>query len=241
VSGALLCFRPKQRPRLRLVAFPWAGASAAALRPLSDAFASDDAVEVHAVAYAGRGHRKSAPLAGSLDAVVDDVVDDVAARVGPGAVYGHSFGAVVAFALAVRLEKRGLKASHVVAAARAAPSVDLEAGVAGLDDDALVALLAGYGVIDEALFADDEARALLLPPLRRDLALSEGARLDDVVDAPLTALRGRDDPAVSPEQVARWAGHTRGAFAGHVVDGGHLFVRDHAPATALVLQRVLLP
>ena len=236
--SALLCFRPKPAARLRLVCFPWAGASAAVLRPLIDALKESD-IEVHVVAYAGRGHRAAVGLYGSIDDAVTDVVDDVRALAGPVAIpvalYGHSFGAAVAFAAAARVG-----VSHVVVGARAAVSVDVSADDLG-DDDRLVDVLAGHGVIDRALFDDAEARALLLPPLLRDLRLSARHTSDLVIDVPITALRGRDDTTVSAAQLAAWRAHTRAAFASHVVDGGHLFVRDAAPATALLLRRVLSP
>ncbi len=253
--SALLCFRPQPRALLRVVAFPWAGASAAALRPLSDALANPTAqagpvLELHSVAYAGRGHRKSVALPASLDDVVADVVAAIAALPAPIALYGHSFGAIAAFFAAVRLREHGVAVAHVVAAARAAPSVDLRparpgvdsaAAVRDLDDDALLALLAGHGAVDAPLFADPEARAFFLPPLRRDLELSEGARCDDVIDVPLTAIRGRDDASVSADDLVLWQRHTRSSFAAHTVDGGHLFVRDHAAAFASLLKRVLCP
>jgi surfactin synthase thioesterase subunit len=244
VSDRLLCFRKKKAPRVRLIAFPWAGASAAVLRPLSDALGKDDdGVELHVVAYSGRAHRRALPLGGSVAAVVDDVRADVDALVKDGvpvAVYGHSFGAVVAFAAVAA----GVRAVHVVVGARAAVGVDLVkdgSAVSDDDDDALVAFLAGFGVIDPVLFADAEARALLLPPLRHDLRLSERFVTDAVIDAPITALRGKDDATVTGEHIGAWARHSRGAFAHHTVDGGHLFARDQAPATALLLRRILLP
>ncbi len=245
--SALLCFRPKKGARVRLVAFPWAGASAAVLRSLSDALKDSD-VEVHAVAYAGRAHRRPVPLPASIDDVVADVLPSIEALDGPVAVYGHSFGAVAAFCAVVAAQRDVV---HVVIAARAAACVDVSANannansassaVDALDDDGLVEELTARGLIDRALFGDPEARALLLPPLRRDLSISARTRREEVIDAPITTLRGSNDTSVTAADIARWREHTRGPFATHVVDGDHLFVRDNAPATALLLRRILTP
>lgn len=241
--SALLCFRPKKRVKLKVVAFPWAGASAAALRPLSDAFAKDDEVEVHAVAYAGRGHRKTQPLARSLDDVVADIAPVVAAAAadaGGLAVYGHSFGAVAAFAVVGALRRQGVAVAHLFAAARAAPSVNLvgqDGGVAALDDEALVALLTRSDLVQASLFGDAEARSIFLPQVRRDLELSEQARLDDIIDVPITAMVGHDDASVDVEQAKLWAQHTTAAFAFQVVAGDHLFVRDHADVVAALIRK----
>ena len=249
--SALLCFRPKKRAQLKIVAFPWAGASAAALRPLSDSFGKDDDVEVHVVAYAGRGHRKAQSLARSLDDVVNDVVLDlapvvaaVAADAGRLAVYGHSFGAVAAFAVVCALRRRNLAVAQLFAAARAAPSVDLmgkAGGVAGLTDDELVALLTRSDPAQGSLFSDPEARSILLPPVRRDLEISEHARLDDAIDVPITAIVGRDDASVDLDQAREWSKHTLASFAFEVVGGDHLFVRDHADVVAALIRKACPP
>ena len=180
------------------------------------------------------------PLPASIDDVVADVLPSIEALDGPVAVYGHSFGAVAAFCAVVAAQRDVV---HVVIAARAAACVDVsaDADVDALDDDALIDMLVAHGAIDPGLFADLEARALLLPPLRRDLSISARTRRDDILDAPITTLRGRDDTSVSAADIARWREHTRGACADHVVDGDHLFVRDNAPATALLLRRILTP
>ena len=237
---ALLCFRPQARARVRLVAFPWAGSSAAGLRPLADALHKAGAsIELHAVAYAARAHRRHAPLPRSLDDVVDDLLPAIDALAPPLALYGHSFGAVVAFFVAQRLAMRARPPTQLVAAARVAPSVP--AGSVPVDDDALLALLAGHGLIDGALFHDAEARALLLPPLRCDLRLSQQVRCADVIDVPITALRGSNDSSVDAAGVTRWRDHTRAAFAERAVDGGHLFVRDQPTAVGHLLSQVLQP
>ena len=236
----LLCFRPRPQARVRLVAFPWAGSSAAGLRPLADAlFHADPGIELHAVAYAARGHRRHVPLPATLDALADDVVPAILGLAAPVALYGHSFGAVAAFSCAQRMCERRAPPVHLVAAARVAPSVDVRGPL--LDDDALVALLAAHGLVDPALFADTEARALLLPPLRRDLRLSEQTLTTDVVEIPLTTLRGLADGSVDPAGVAAWGEHGSKGCRHLTVDGGHLFVRDQAAAVAALLAQVLSP
>ncbi|MDP2340963.1 MAG: thioesterase domain-containing protein [Deltaproteobacteria bacterium] len=246
-APVLLCFKPRATARVRLVAFPWAGSSAAGLRPLADALARAEVdVELHAVAYAARAHRRAAPLPRSLDDVVDDLLPSLLELTPPVALYGHSFGALAAFFCALALSKRGKPPVHLVAAARVAPSVDVSGSFYGGtpspdndDDDDVIALLASHGLIDASLFGDPEARALLLPPLRCDLRLSEQTRSDAVVDVPITAVRGRGDPSVDPAGLARWSSHTSKRFASVDVDGDHLFVRDQAAAVAALLSQVL--
>lgn len=240
--SALLCFRPKKTAALRLVAFPWAGASAAVLRPLSDAL-KDTAIELHVMAYAGRAHRAQQPLPRSIDDVVDDGIDEVMAlgAASPVALYGHSFGAVVAFAVAARVEARGGALAHVVVGARGVSAEDVDLP----DDDAdLIAGLIDRGFVTRGVFDDVEARALWLPPLRRDLELSKQARVSGSIDADLAVFGGRDDVSVDPAPgggLDAWAAHSRGAFSRVVVDGGHFFVGTHAAATAAALQRLLQP
>jgi pyochelin biosynthesis protein PchC len=238
--SVLLCFRPQKNPSMRLVAFPWAGASASSLRPLCDALAREtSAIELHVVAYAGRSHRRGTPSARSLDDVVEDVLPSMRALRGPVALYGHSFGAVVAFDVALAAERRGAPVSCLVAAARAAPSVDLSRDASTFDDAELAGLLARER--NEPSLADDpEMRALFFPPLRQDLLLSKHYRSDAVIDAPIIALHGRADDMVDEASMRGWRRHTRGSFRVEHVEGAHLFVRDRAYETARLLHDLLV-
>ena len=95
---ALACFARRAEPRARLVCFPHAGGGAHAFATWGELL--PEWVEVHAVAYAGRGPRLKEPFAEdwrSLIAECAAAVRTVADR--PVALFGHSFGATVAVSL----------------------------------------------------------------------------------------------------------------------------------------------
>jgi surfactin synthase thioesterase subunit len=234
--SALLCFHTQRNPVISLVALPWAGASASALRSLSEAIARETAaVELHAAAYPGRAHRRAADPGDSIAEVVDDLLPSVRALRGPLVLYGHSYGAAVAFELALAL---GRDVSMLIAAGRAAPSVEVGGDPDALDDTSLIGWLARRSAVP-SLLTDDSARRLLLPPLRHDLGLSLRYRSEATCEVPVLALHGSTDTLVEKEAVRLWKRHTTSGFAMRIVRGGHLFARDNTRATAQALTEVL--
>src|SRR5262249_49686975 len=104
----LVRFEPRPAASLRLFCFPWSGASASSYGALAASL--PDWIEAIAVQLPGRGSRKDepaqarlAPLAGQIVRAFDAELAD---RPGPFALFGHSFGALLAYEVARRLGDR---------------------------------------------------------------------------------------------------------------------------------------
>src|SRR5689334_2163044 len=115
--------RPVARPRLRLVCLPYAGGSASIYHGWASELDPD--VELVAVQLPGRGSRlREAPftqmeplLAALLEAMAS--LDDA-----PIAIFGHSMGALVGFALARRLRgERRVRPTRLFRSGRRAPQI----------------------------------------------------------------------------------------------------------------------
>lgn len=149
------------------------------------------------------------------------------------ALFGHSYGALVAF-----------EAARVLQARQAAPPLFLAAsgsraphqGGRARVDDALALLRMAGGTPPEVL-ENAEFMALILPALRADLeAESVYLRTSEArLRVPIAALGGRADPFVAPEDVASWAAHTAEWCSVTLFEGGHFFL---VPAAAAVRSRL---
>jgi surfactin synthase thioesterase subunit len=166
---------------------------------------------------------------------VPDIVDALADAVGPHldrpfAVLGHSFGGLLAFALARHLEAGGARPRHLFVS-RAAPSRTTEPPVAALDDEAFVAHVRRLGGLDPDVLAHPDLVDLVTPALRADYEAAEAHTPDPAatVIAPITALGGLHDPAAPPGALIAWGRHTTGRFTRITLPGGHfaLFDQEH--------------
>jgi pyochelin biosynthetic protein PchC len=239
----LRCFQPPGSGGPLLVCFPHAGGSASHFRALSESLVSR--ARVLAVQYPGRQDRVGEPCLNTIEEYADAVcavLEPFSDR--PLALFGHSFGAAVAFEVAHRLTAGpGPDPAALFVSSQGAPHLPLDDGdfVHLLDDEGLLAELrrmngTGAGVLDSA-----DVRRLVLPPTRADYAafaryrFRPGRRLS----CPLTALMGEDDPRLETAAARAWREHTTGAFALRTFPGGHFYLDQHAHALAGVITRKL--
>ncbi|MBC6450938.1 thioesterase II family protein [Actinokineospora xionganensis] len=230
-------FHPAPAAAHQLVCLPHAGGSASYYFPMSKALSPD--VDVLAVQYPGRQDRVAEPLVDSVHELADRLADVIAPRADrPLTLFGHSMGAAVAFELASRLQARGITAHRLLVSGRRAASLVREGErVHEADDAGVIAAMKRLGGVDTALLAEPGLVELILPSVRNDFRAVETyrPRSAPVLDAPIVAFCGDDDPTTSVEEAQGWASHTGGGFSLEVYSGGHFFLNEHMGA---VVERV---
>ncbi|WET82284.1 alpha/beta fold hydrolase [Amycolatopsis sp. QT-25] len=230
------CFHPAPSAETRLIAFPHAGGSASAFRPLSAALSPT--VEVHTAQFPGRQDRMGEPVIADLHVLSERLVDVVAALPKPFALFGHSMGAIVAFEVARRLETRGLVPAALFVSARRGPDVRKETSHHLAEDDTFLQEVSKLGGTDASIFDDPDIRALALPALRGDYKAVETYRYRPGTDVscPVVAFAGNADPVLEIPDVENWREHTTGSFEMEVFEGGHFFLDANLDA---VVARIL--
>lgn len=212
-----------------LVCIPHLGGNAAVFGWLSTRLAPG--VRVLPVQLPGRGsHAAERPLA-SVPEIVDAMAIAIAPELaGPYALYGHSLGALLAFEFA-RLMGGGLgrPPEHLFVGACRAPDVALDRPfLHDAPDTAILEYLSAMDGTPDALIADAELRAAVLPAVRADLEAWETYRFvsSGPIAVPITAIAGSSDPSLRPADMRGWARQTSGVFRLITVPGGHFFIRD---------------
>lgn len=216
------CRVPRPEARARIVCLPHAGGAASFFASWGD----QTAAEVLAVQYPGREDRLADPVPGDVVSLARQIAAAVPTDL-PIVLFGHSLGAVIAYEVARALEFRhGVRPAHLVVSGRRAPSDSPGGDRHRLPDDVLVDELVRLGGTDGRVLRVPEARSVFLPAIRADFRIAETYRHSPGLEpgCPLTAVMGTEDAEVNAEQARRWAGHTTGEFALHLLPGGHFYL-----------------
>ncbi|MEU7748187.1 alpha/beta fold hydrolase [Nonomuraea sp. NPDC049158] len=211
---------------LILLCFHHAGGGASTYRqwpgPLGKA-----GIDVWPIQLPGRESRFLEPLESDLAALTATLADVVGAELDgrPYAVYGHSAGAYVACAFALRMiASRSQAPAHVFVGASRPPSrPDPDSPIHLLPRERLLHKLRSYGGLPEELSAFPEMIEMALDITRGDLRLIETASwpAEPWLACPVTAVGGVDDGTVPPAVLPRWRDITTGPFSHHPLPGGH--------------------
>ncbi|MEV5156249.1 alpha/beta fold hydrolase [Streptomyces werraensis] len=240
-GGWLRRYRPDDDAAVRLVCFPHAGGSASAYLGFAAALAPAG-VEVLAVQYPGRQDRRGEPFLGTVEELVEAVLPELRRFTrGPFALFGHSLGATVAFETARRLAGSGQDPLHLFLSGRRAPVVPRTDTAHLLDDRSLVERISRLQGTDPVLLQDEELLRMVLPAIRNDYAMAGAYRYrpGPPLPVPVTVLTGDADPNVTPEDARRWSEVAAGAFALHVLPGGHFFLNDHTARVCSLIEEAL--
>ncbi|RKY21175.1 MAG: thioesterase [Planctomycetota bacterium] len=235
--------RRQPNPRVRLLCLPFAGGGSLAFRGWQQLLGSE--IELWAACPPGRERRLGEVPHSSMDEYLtglEQAADEVLS--GPWAVFGHSFGALAAHALARRraLAQQRAPTLLAVSGARAPWLEPLPPLLRDLPKDRFLEELGSLGGTPPAVLEHPELMDLFLPALRADTALSEAWSLPapELLAVPLLVLGGEDDEESLPERIAAWR---QGAAAGHsqrLFPGGHFYVQPERDALLDCLRAALL-
>jgi surfactin synthase thioesterase subunit len=231
------------RSKLQLICIPHAGAGASAYRRWADTLLPS--IDVRVVQLAGREARFREPALDNLNAVVADLWNSVKNETdGSFALFGHSFGGLLAFELAHDIRRRtGREPVRLFVSASAAPQArQVRASLRDLPDAEFIAEIAArYGGMPAAILQDAEYLAMVLPALRADFRMLERYRHStrDQLACPISVFAGADDRIVPAASLEGWADHTAGDFSRDVIDGDHFYLQSQRVALADLIKSKL--
>ena len=238
-NKSLACFNAKPSAEYRVVCFPCAGGGASMYRSWSEHLPD---AEVWAANYPGRESLHSEPFAESVHAIVEQFSQQSDFfREKNVVLYGHSFGALVAFLTAHTLQQQGVGVLGVIASARRAPHLDPELKITELSEDRFMAELERLGGLPEAIRASEEMMAFYLPVIKADLKLNDEGKStsDQILNIPVYLYSGTEDKVASVSELAAWKSSTTSRFEHKAFEGGHFFIQDRAPEFLASMRTVL--
>lgn len=234
---------PTQKPgRCRLLCFPYAGGGASLFTGWNSLSPS---AQVVAVQLPGRENRLRESPATKLEDIIPSLLEAIGPQLfGPWAVFGHSFGGLVAYETARAAIRDGYQQPEGVFVSACRPP-DVASRfpklLHTLSDDDLIAALEDLGASPSPVLSDPEMRRLVLPAVRADIELCETYEFvpDDVLEAPITAFSGADDHHADAAEMKRWHEFTHGPFTQRILPGGHFFLKSDPALVAAHLKELL--
>ncbi|MDX8140540.1 MULTISPECIES: thioesterase II family protein [Lentzea] len=238
-SGWLARYRNGPGPtRHTLVAFPWSGAGPTAYNSWIPLLPQE--IDLVTVALPGRDDRRDEdPVTKLTPGLVDAITDALLAHTGDGdgtvALFGHSFGALLAHAVAVRMQEHQRTPQAVIVSGSRAPMVRPPHPLHLLGERELLAKLIDMGGLPPRLQRHEQFLRSWLPRVRADLTACETywPGTLPVLDCPLFAWSGAADWYAPACTTHRWlelapdATHT-------TFPGGHFFISGQRGTTALL-------
>ncbi len=145
--------------------------------------------------------------------------------------FGHSLGAMTAFALYQRLKKLGRRLPvRLVLSGAAVPGEKTQGTLHSLPTSEFVEEVAKYCINSpEAIQAFESL-------IRADIQMFEQYDCPTgIIDIPLVAVAGKHDQVVKPQDVEAWKTRSKAKFDFVTLPGGHDLVKQHAHELACII------
>jgi medium-chain acyl-[acyl-carrier-protein] hydrolase len=223
-----------------MICLPPAGGGAMGYRPWIEPLRGR--ARLHAASLPGREHRLREEPARALEELVGPLaraVETLAHR--PLLVFGHSFGALLAFEVAHRLIAEGRVAAdrlQLVVSGRVAPHLGSPTPrLSHLPAREIVFRVAElHRNIPAALLEQPDYVAMIARSLQPDLLVNENYSWTEraPLPCPVTAVGGSADPVASPSELEAWARHAGARFDCRIIPGDHFYFRAPEGQTALL-------
>lgn len=224
-------------PQIRLICLPQAGAGAGAFSAWRRHL--PPGIELAPVVLPGRGTRENEPIPDGFDALAEALFAGLEPEFTmPYALFGHSFGAVLAYELARMAEDRGPRAPLATLVSGSRPPQVRIPMRSKSDDETLLAWLADNEGLPPELFEFPSFLDEILRTLRIDLEYAESYVVPDPLPlrCPLHVFGGVDDRLTLVAELPHWSRCASGGFSVDVLPGGHGFPYTDPVAMLAALQ-----
>ena len=228
------CPEPRPQASLRLFCFHFAGGDASLYRLWTTQLPAS--IEVCPIELPGRATRRTEPPITDFPTLIDTLGRRILPflKERPFALFGHSFGGVIAFELTRTLRRWGAP-MPVRLFLSACPALHLRPRAAPPishlpDTEFLEQISLRFGTPREVLTSQD-VRDSVLPALRADLFLAESYQYvpEPPLDVPLSSFGATEDATVGAHEVREWGQQTTADFRPRMFSGNHFYLTAERP------------
>jgi surfactin synthase thioesterase subunit len=238
-----VCHQPKQRPKLRLFCFPYAGGGSTIYRYWHEELLPE--IELLAAQLPGREKRFRESPCRSIDELVAGLSRAINPYLNtPFAFFGHSMGALIAFELARELAKRyGTHPVHLFVSGKAAPQVEKNSPtIYNLPHQQFIQKLYDLNGTPKEVLENRELMKLYEPILRADFEVCDTYRFrpGSRLSCPITVFGGLRDEQIPMKDLEAWRELVTGPGIVRMYEGDHFFLHQKSKDMLRVIQDDLL-
>ncbi|XP_064608194.1 S-acyl fatty acid synthase thioesterase, medium chain-like [Liolophura sinensis] len=244
MSSQKLLVRPSSQDKkadCRLICFPWAGAGASYYISWAKKFSPS--IEVVALRPPGREIRFKEPNFRTLEEAVTQTTEAIVQNLldKPFAFFGHSWGSLLSFSVAVRLkEKHGVEPIHMFVSSMSAPhsaQVQEKDKVTKKSNKEFLDFMKSLGGTPKEVLENEELMEMCLPSMRADYGLYEEFKYKlpptPPLSCPLHVFDGKND---KKHDLDGWRQVTTGDTVCDMYPGGHFYFKDKANESKIIGQ-----
>jgi len=227
-NKSMVNYQSNDKAETRLICFSNAGGSPSMFRQWHTFLGSD--VEVWGAAYPGRDTLTGEPISSKISTMITYYINELSLFDDAKIIfYGHSFGALVAYVLAIKLRDLGCPIDMLCVGARRSPMMSAREKMDFSSDKKLIDQLVTFGGVPDVLLNDEDMLNYFLPHIRNDLELNEEAITlsNPKLDVPIVAFSSPSDILVLPKEIRAWGDCTHGPFESISLSGGHFFIKNN--------------
>ena len=185
---------------------------------------------MHALQLPGREARIAEPPLTSVKALAEMAAAEIErAADAPFALFGYSFGSLVAFETARLLRRRGSMPSNLMVAALRPPQLPHRGRrIHEMPVHEFAAELRKLKGTPDAVLGNPELMSLVLPAIRADFQAYETYRYheQEPLECPISVIGGIADPSASQADLIAWSEQTSGSFRMRMLPGDHFFIHS---------------
>ena len=234
--------QPNPQASLRIFCFHAAGTSASLFRSWVKYLSPH--IELCAVQLPGRENRLREKLLTAMPPTVEILGKELLPHLQelPFALFGHSFGSILAFEFARQLRRHNLPSPvYLFVSGRQPPHFPIRYPLHKKSNQDLLGCLEQYGGTPEVILKSPALIQLFLPIFRADLTMLEtNVYVDEApFNYPLAAFKSTDDSFVTEEELCQWSKHTHSSFNYQVFYGSHMFLKENPEPLVSTISQLL--
>lgn len=232
--------------KIKLFCIPYAGGSASIYNMWNKYL--DPIIELCALEFSGRGKREKEPPFLSIEELLGDMLNricDCLSTGSPYALFGHSFGALIAYRLSLMITERNIPLPHhLFISGRSAPNIlnIQERKIIQMDDTDMMTSIFNLGGIPKSLFNHRIIKKKILANLKNDFRLVRNDKYEYKSISPLqvnmTILHGKNE-GYTKKQIVEWKKHTNKTCSIISFEGGHFFIHQYKTDIIGIVNKVL--
>jgi surfactin synthase thioesterase subunit len=224
----ITCLSSTSEAPVTVLCFPHAGGGSFRYRAWHNRLS--DQAEILIPNLPGRERRIHESAYDNLSRVTEEILPHLSPWFEkPVFLAGISYGALLAYEMAVRLEKQGVKIRGLLVASQRAPNQPLETlNWNALSEADLISKLVEIGGLELTMANDPEFRQLFLPTIRADLQASYSYCTQEKtkLNCPVHVWHGLVDPAIREKEILGWAEITSGKVTYRDINAGHFLTKQ---------------